>query len=77
MGDVVDARRAFVQELQGRAIVEEVDYTRDGYETVVLTLGTPSNSAELEECSTCGAVGLGERIEDHDCGRFMAGRDEQ
>ena len=24
----------------------------------------------LEECPVCGAVGLPERIEDHDCGAF-------
>lgn len=27
----------------------------------------------LRECPVCGAVGLPERIEDHDCAAFVAG----
>jgi len=37
--------------------------------------GTASNSAsvgtELKECIVCGAVGLPERIKNHDCEEFL------
>jgi hypothetical protein len=33
-----------------------------------------SGSAELRECTECGASGLPERIEDHDCEVFREWR---
>lgn len=32
---------------------------------------------ELEECEVCGAIGLPERIEDHDCQRFIDWKEGQ
>ncbi|WP_382193792.1 hypothetical protein [Halorussus sp. GCM10023401] len=75
MSDIVEARRAFIQELTKRPLVEDVDFSRDGYRTVVLTLGEPGT--ELTECPCCGAVGLPERIEDHDCQEFREWRADQ
>ncbi len=74
MTDAVDARREFVQWLQDRPFVEDVDYTRDGFKTVVLELGEVDAPAELDECVICGAVGLEERIREHDCESFREWR---
>lgn len=74
--DAADARKAFVQQLGSLAIVEEIDWTRDCYQTVVLELGDPAGELpELAECINCGAVGLKERIhgDGHDCRDFLQG----
>lgn len=39
MSDLVDDRREFVQELEEHPLVDGVDFTRDGYETVILDMG--------------------------------------
>ena len=72
---MVEARRAFVQELRDHPLVDKVDFTRDGFQTVILTLDD-STDEELEECPVCGAVGLPERIEDHDCQTFLTADEE-
>jgi hypothetical protein len=67
---MTDVRRNFVQWLQDHSLVEDIDYTRDGYRTVVLELGGPDEPTELESCPVCGATGLPERIAAHDCQDF-------
>jgi hypothetical protein len=49
MPNVIEARRELVQELRERPIVDEVDFSRDGYQTVLLRLGEP-----IHECQRCG-----------------------
>lgn len=46
----------------GSSIQERID---TGTDTEDDPLG-----AELEECGTCGAIGLPERVENHDCDDF-------
>jgi hypothetical protein len=74
MTDAVEQRRALIQRLQAHSLVEDIDWTRDGYQTVVLSLGDPDADApdELDECIVCGATGLSERIAAHDCQEFRA-----
>jgi formylmethanofuran dehydrogenase subunit E len=45
----MEERRELVRELREREFVEEVDFTRDGYQTIVLTLQEPDG-----ECQRCG-----------------------
>ena len=45
----LEERCEFVQELRERPIVESVDFSRDGYRTVLLRLGEPTY-----ECQHCG-----------------------
>lgn len=72
---MIEARRRFVQYLKHHALVEDVGFTRDGYRTVVLQLGDLDESpTELDECIVCGATGLAERIEEHDCEAFVEWR---
>ena len=68
MTDALDARREFVDWLSSHPLVDAVDFSRNGYQTVRLQLGSPEDSPEgLESCGACGVVGLPERIADHDC----------
>lgn len=70
-----DARKSFVDWLQRHPYVDDLDFSRDGYQTVLLELGNPEPE-ELVECEVCGAVGLRERIEDgHDCRDFRPTRE--
>jgi hypothetical protein len=74
MSDAVDVRKRFVQALDAHPLVEDLDFSRDGYETVSLTLGDVAFETDdetgLAECPVCGAVGLEERIKAHDCAGF-------
>lgn len=36
---MIEERREFVRELEEHDLVEDVDFTRDGYQTVILSLG--------------------------------------
>lgn len=54
MTDVVDARRELVEELSERPIVDDVDFTRDGYQTVILSLGEPADAEPPEVSVTFG-----------------------
>ncbi len=76
---VVAQRRRFVESLRELSLVEAVDFTRDGYETVVLTLGDSGDTGPdgLAQCPVCGATGLEERIENHDCEEFREWRAER
>lgn len=47
---MMEERREFVQELREDDRVEEVDFTRDGYQTIVLTLPAPDG-----KCQRCGS----------------------
>jgi len=71
---MTEPRKRLVKSLEAHPLVEDIDYTRDGYQTVVLSLGTPDADApdELDECLVCGATGLSERIAEHDCPEFRA-----
>lgn len=73
---MLEQRREFVKELREHPLVDDVDFTRDGYQQVVLDLGQPpADPDELAECEVCGAVGLAERIEEHDCESFREWRE--
>jgi len=72
---MMQERRELVQELRDHPLVEDVDFTRDGYQTVVLELGDPDEPTDLAECPVCGAVGLPERIREHDCEVFRQWRE--
>jgi hypothetical protein len=72
-----ERRKRFIQCLRKHPLVDTVDFTRDGYQTVVLQLGDPGEDApptELAECEVCGALGLPERIREHDCESFREWR---
>jgi len=78
MTDAVARRRALVHYLEQHVLVDSVDWTRDGYQTVVLELGEPDEPSELVECKVCGAVGVPERIHGgHDCSEFWEGDDAE
>jgi hypothetical protein len=68
---MTEPRERFVKSLEAHPLVEDIDWTRDGYRTVVLSLGDPEVD-ELDECLVCGATGLPERITEHDCPEFRA-----
>jgi formylmethanofuran dehydrogenase subunit E len=46
---MMQERRELVQELREKELIEEVDFTRDGYQTIVLSLPEPDG-----ECQRCG-----------------------
>ena len=39
-------------------------------------MSEPTEMTALRECPVCGAIGLAERIENHDCRAFLARREE-
>ena len=45
----LEERREFVQKLREEPLVDKVDFSRDGYRTVLLRLGEPTL-----ECRRCG-----------------------
>ena len=71
MSDAVDLRRAYMGFIEGHALVEDVDFTRDSYRTLVVELGDPAElESALDWCPACGKSGLRERLEGHECRRF-------
>ena len=46
---MIEERREFVRELREHDLVEDIDFTRDAYQTIVLTLPEPAG-----ECERCG-----------------------
>jgi hypothetical protein len=51
MTDAVKQRREFIEDLRDRPLVENVDFTRDGFETVVLELGDTADGWGSPELS--------------------------
>ncbi|QLD84591.1 hypothetical protein HWV23_02605 [Natronomonas halophila] len=48
MSTAVDARRELLEELRGHELVEDIDFTRDGFQTVILHLGDPSEGGVVD-----------------------------
>jgi len=51
MTDVVEQRRALVDFLDRHPLVDDVDFTRDGFETVILSLGGQAENWSTPELS--------------------------
>ncbi len=51
MTDAVEQRREFIKDLRDRPLVDDVDFTRDGFETVVLELGDAEDGERSPELS--------------------------
>lgn len=46
MSAAIDERREFLEELRDHPLVEDIDFTRDGFQTVILRLGDGSHGGD-------------------------------